>query len=70
MIKSVAVAHAILSGHTRITEKEYGFLDMLENHIRSPFEIARLRILELAYQRRSIRDICNILNKDHEEYRP
>jgi len=70
MIKSVAVAYAILSGHTRITENEYRFLDMLGPHIRNPFESVRLRILELAHQGRSIRDICSILNRDYEKYRP
>lgn len=70
MIKSVAVAYAILSGHTRITEDEYRFLDMLGPHVRNPFEGVKLRILELAHQGRSIRDICSILNRDYEKYRP
>jgi len=70
MIKSIAVAYAILSGHTRITRSEYRYLNMLGDHIRSPFESVKLRILELAHQGRSIRDICNILNKDYEKYRP
>jgi hypothetical protein len=70
MIKSTAVAYAILSNHPRITEDEYRFLDMLEPHIRNPFESARLRILELAHEGRSIHDICNIMNQDQNTYRP
>jgi len=70
MMRSATVAYAILGGHSRITEGEFRFLDMLEDHIRNPFEGVRLRILELAHQGRSIRDICNILDKDYETYRP
>jgi hypothetical protein len=69
-IKSIAVAYAILCGHNHIAESEYRFLNMLEDHIRNPFESVKLRILELAHQGRSVSDICNILNKDHESYRP
>ncbi len=69
MIKSVAVAYAILSGHKEITNQEYRFLDILEPHIRSPIERVKLTILDLAYQGRSIRDICLILNRDYDRYR-
>lgn len=70
MIKSAAIAYAILSGHRKITRAEYRFLDMLEPYLRNPDEDMKLRILELAHQGRSIRDICQILNKDYETYRP
>jgi hypothetical protein len=70
MIKSVAIAYAILSGHRKMTKAEYRFLDMLEPYLRNPDEDVRLRILELAHQGRSIRDICQILDKDYETYRP
>ena len=70
MIKSVTVAYAILSGHDKISSEEYRLLDMLELHVRSPFENVKLMILELAYQGRSIRDICLILDRDYEKYRP
>jgi hypothetical protein len=70
MIKSVAVAYTILGGRTKITEAEYRFIDMLEAHMRNPFESVKLRILELAHQGRSTRDICGILNQEYESYRP
>lgn len=70
MIKSTAVAHAILSEHRHITGDEYRFLNMLEGHISSPFEPVKLRILQLAHQGRSIRDICIILGQDPKTYRP
>jgi len=69
MIKSMAVAYAILDGQDRITEEAHRFLSMLESHIRNPFESVRLRILELAHQGLSIREICSILNKDYNNYR-
>jgi hypothetical protein len=53
MIKSAAVAYAILSGNRRITKAEYRFLDMLEPHLRNPDGNVKLTILELANQRRS-----------------
>lgn len=70
MIKSVAVAYAILSGNRRITQAEYRFLDMLEPHLQNPEESVKLSILELAHQGRSIKEICLVLNKDYEKYRP
>jgi hypothetical protein len=70
MIKSVAIAYAIISGHRRITQNEYRMLDMLEHHLRNPNEAVKLQILELAHQGRSTRDICNILNENYETYRP
>ena len=47
MIKSVAVAYAILSGHRKITAAEYRFLDMLEPYLRNPLESVKLRFLSL-----------------------
>lgn len=35
MIKSVAVAYAILSGHRKMTKAEYRFLNMLEPNLRN-----------------------------------
>jgi len=67
--KSVAVAHAILGGHRRITAAEYRYLDMLQPYLRNPLESVKLRILELAYQGNSIQENCRILNKDYETYR-
>lgn len=70
MIKSVAIAYAILSRHRKITKAEYRFLNMLEPYLQNPEESVKLTILELAHQRRSVKDICQILNRDHEKYRP
>ena len=70
IIKSVAVAYAILSGHRKITAAEYRFLDMLEPYLRNPLESVKLRILELAHQGKTIRDICEILHQDYDKYRP
>jgi hypothetical protein len=70
MIKSIAIACAILSNHNKITEDECRFLDMLEHHIRNQFESVKLRIFELAHQGRSIRDICNIMKQNYDKYRP
>ncbi|MGD0177841.1 MAG: hypothetical protein ABSC50_13560 [Candidatus Bathyarchaeia archaeon] len=70
MIKSMATAHAILSGRKKITHSVYRFLDMIEPYLRNPSENVKLKILELAHQGRSIRDICNILDKKYEKYRP
>lgn len=69
MIKSVAVAYAILSSHKKITSDEYRFLNMLEPCVRNRFEGVRLRILELAREGRSKRDIWLILNRDYKTYR-
>jgi hypothetical protein len=70
MIKSVTVAYAILSGHRKITKAEYRFLDMLQPCLGNPDGNVKLNILELAHQQRSIKDICLILNKKPETYRP
>jgi len=70
IIKSIAIAHAILSKHTKIMESEYAYLDKLEPYLRNPFESIKMKILELAHQGRSIRDICLILNQDYDKYRP
>ncbi len=70
MIKSVAVAYAILGGRRRITAAEYRYLDMLEPYMRNPLESVKLKILELAHQGRSTPEICEILNEDYETYRP
>ena len=70
MIKSVAVAYAILSGHRKVTVAEYKYLDMLEPYLRDPEGGVRTTILELTHQGRSKKDICQILNKDPETYRP
>lgn len=70
MIKSIAVAYAILSGHRKITAAEYRFLDMLEPYLKNPLESVKLRILELAHQGNSIRDICEILHQEYDKYRP
>jgi hypothetical protein len=70
MIKSVAVAYAILSGNRKITKAEYRFLDMLEPHLQNPEEGVKLTILQLASQKRSIEDICLVLNKNYKKYRP
>jgi hypothetical protein len=70
IIKSIAVAYAILSGHREITSEEYRYLDVLEPYICSPFENVKLTILELARQGRSIRDICLILDQNYDTYRP
>jgi hypothetical protein len=70
MIKSIAIAYAILSGNRRITKAEYRYLDMLEPHLQNPDESVKLTILQLAHQGRSIKDICLVLNKDYEKYRP
>jgi hypothetical protein len=70
MIKSVAVAYAILSAHRKINKGEYRFLDMSEPYLRNPEEDMKLNILRLGHEGRSIRDICRILNKDYETYRP
>jgi hypothetical protein len=70
MIKSIAVAYAILSGHRRITCSEFRILDMLESYLRNPNESVRLKILELAHQSRSVSDICSILNEDYDSYHP
>ncbi len=43
---------------------------MLEPHIRNPNESVKLRILELAHQGRSNEDICKILDKTYDPYRP
>jgi len=69
MIKSVAVAYAILNKHKKITKDEYRFLDMLEPYLRNPDESVKLQILELARQGRSIEDICLIRNKSTKKYR-
>jgi hypothetical protein len=70
MIKSIAVAYAILSGHRRISASEYRYLDMLEPYLRNPHESVKLQILELAHQNKSIREICEILDQEYEKYRP
>jgi hypothetical protein len=53
-----------------ITSDQYRFLDMLEPHLQNQWETVKLRILQLAHEGRSIRDICNILNQDYDKYRP
>jgi hypothetical protein len=70
MIRSVAVAYAILSRNRMITEAEYRFLDMLEPYLQNPEESVKLTILQLASQGRSIEDVCLILNKEPKKYRP
>jgi hypothetical protein len=70
MVKSAAIAYAILSGRRKITHAEYRFLDMLEPYLRNPNESVKLKILELAHQGRSIHDICSMLDKEYESYRP
>jgi len=70
MIKTLAVAHAILSSQTEITTQQYRFLDMLEPHLQNQWETVKLRILQLAHEGRSIKDICGIMNQDYETYRP
>lgn len=70
MIKSAAIAYAVLSGHRKMTEAEYRYLDMLESYLRNPDESVKLEILELGHQGRSVKDICQILNKNPEKYRP
>jgi hypothetical protein len=70
MIKSVVIGYAILSGHRKMTRAEYRYLDMLEPYLRNGDEDVKLRILQLAHEGRSVRDICQILNKDYETYRP
>lgn len=70
MIKSAAVAHAILSSQREITNDQYRFLDMLEPHLQNQWETVKLRILQLAHEGRSIKDICNLLNQGYDSYRP
>ncbi|MEM3551030.1 MAG: hypothetical protein QXV01_08070 [Candidatus Bathyarchaeia archaeon] len=70
IIKSIATAYAILSGHITLTSEEYRYLDMLEPHIRNPFENVKLTILEFAFQGRSVKDICLLLNRDYDKYHP
>jgi len=70
MIKSIAIAYAILSNHTKIGSDEYRYLNMLEPYIKSPFESIKLTILELTYQGRSVHDICLMLNRDYKKYHP
>ena len=70
MVKSVAIAYAILSANRRVTVAEYRFLDMLEPYLQNPEEGAKLGILQLAHQGKSIKDICLILNRDYDKYRP
>ena len=70
MIKSVAVAYAILCGNQKITEAEYRFLNMLEPYLQNPEESVKLTILQLASQGRSIQDICLVLNKEPKKCRP
>jgi hypothetical protein len=73
VIRSVAVAYAILSGHRKITRSEYRILDMLEPHLRNPNEAVKLQILACAsrqintrhmqYTERELRDISPICLK-------
>jgi len=43
MINSIAIAYAILSGHRKITESEYKYLDRLEPYLRNLFESVKLK---------------------------
>jgi hypothetical protein len=43
---------------------------MLEPYLRNPLESVKLKILELAHQGKSIREICEILSQEYEKYRP
>jgi hypothetical protein len=70
MVKSITVAYAILSDHQSIGENEYRFLNVMESYVRSPFEPVRTQILELAHQGRSVRDICLMMNRNYDSFRP
>ncbi|MBS7631682.1 hypothetical protein KEJ47_08995 [Candidatus Bathyarchaeota archaeon] len=70
MIKSAAIAYAILLDHKSIGEDEYSFLNVIEHYVRSPFEPSKTQIIQLADQGRSIKDICLIMNQDYKTFRP
>lgn len=70
MIKSIAIAYAILSGHIEITSDEYRYFNSLEPYIHSPFEETKLKILEFAHKGKSIKEICEVLKHNYETFRP
>jgi hypothetical protein len=68
MIKSTAIAYAILSNHTSIGKPEYRFLKSLEPHVYTQFEESRHQILILHTQGYNQREICEQMEKNPEKY--
>ena len=68
MIKSTAIAYAILCKHNSIGKPEYKFLDSLEPHICTSFEESKHQILVLYTRGFNQREICEQMGKDPEKY--
>lgn len=69
MVKSVAVAYAILSGHRKMTKAEFRYLDLLTPYLRNPAEAVKLRISQLHREGKTVKEICEILNQTYSKYK-
>lgn len=69
-VEALAVSHAVLNGRNRLCEDDMEVVRMAREYLVNPSCPNRSRIVALYQQGRSQRDICLLLNRDYEKYRP
>ena len=69
-VEALAVSHAVLNGRNRLCGDDMEVVRMARGYLVNPSCPNRSRIVALYQQGRSQRDICLLLNRDYEKYRP
>jgi len=69
-VEALAVSHAVLNGRSRLCEDDMEVVRLAREYLSNPLSPNRSRIVVLYQQGRSQRDICLLLNRDYNKYRP
>lgn len=69
-VEALAISHAVLNGRFWLCEDDLEVVRMAREYIANPLSLIKPRIVNLYQQGRTQRDICLLLNKDYESYRP
>lgn len=69
-VEALAVSHAVLNGRNKLCEDDMKVVRMVRKYLANPSSPNKSRIIELYQQGRSQRDICLLLDRDYEKYRP
>ena len=69
-LKSLASAHAALNSREKMIEEDVFFIKSLMPYFSNPFAPNEFKIVRLAQEGRSQKDICLLLDKDVDGYQP
>jgi hypothetical protein len=69
-VEALAVSHAVLNERFWLCEDDLDVVRMAREYVVNPLSLIKPRIVQLHEQGRDQRDICLLLNKNYESYRP